>query len=117
MEKNRSAESGTQNLTNQSGASAELDKTLYSDDTVAPDSDAGGDTDIQELLRKYLPEYAEEEKKEVVQKAKPAEPKPQSVQTMAYTVDDAEVEKEPETPVYLRSMVLQCIRGSAWQIL
>jgi len=97
MEKNRSAESGTQNLTNQSGASAELDKTLYSDDTVAPDSDAGGDTDIQELLRKYLPEYAEEEKKEVVQKAKPAEPKPQSVQTMAYTVDDAEVEKEPET--------------------
>ena len=79
--------------------------------TSAPDSGVSGDLDIQDLLKKYLPEFAEEE----VTEADPAEEisdavVPSAIAEETLIVEDSEPEREEETA---RSGFFARLRASA----
>lgn len=79
--------------------------------TSAPDSGVSGDLDIQDLLKKYLPEFAEEE----VTEADPSEEisdavVPSAIAEETLIVEDSEPEREEETA---RSGFFARLRASA----
>ena len=59
----------------------------------APDAGVNGDLDIQDLLKKYLPEFAEEEENAPEEEA-PAAAAPVAVTAETEIVEDPEVESE-----------------------
>ena len=63
--------------------------------TSAPDAGVDGDLDIQDLLKKYLPEFAEEEKAEETPAKEAVETVPAAA-TETEIVEDAEAEREEE---------------------